>query len=126
HLHVGRFDVAMDYEARVCVRDGVEHREEKADPLLDVESMLVAVLVDRQAVDVFEHEVRLVVRAYAGIEQPRDIRVRKLCEVPAFQGEALRSRAPGGTGEELHCNLALEPAVASLRAPHRAHAATAE
>src|SRR5690606_26320569 len=88
--------------------------------------MLVAVLVDRQAVDVFEHEIRLVVRAYPGIEQPRDVRVRELCEVPAFQGEALRSRAAGGAGEEFHGNLALEAVVTALRAPHGTHAAAAD
>jgi hypothetical protein len=48
--------------------------------------MRTAVVGDRLAFDVFQREVGLVVRAHAGVEQARDMRMREAREDLAVRG----------------------------------------
>ena len=65
----------MDDQVGVGVTDGIEHVEDQPQPVGDAQAMRIGEDVNRLAVDVFEHEIRLAARAHAGIEQPRDIRM---------------------------------------------------
>ena len=44
---------------------------------VDAEALFVAVPIDVAAVDVLEHEIRLARRRDAGVDQPRDVRMRE-------------------------------------------------
>ncbi|CAM4072987.1 hypothetical protein ROSA5918_21850 [Roseateles saccharophilus] len=106
---------------------GRQHVEEEADAGRDVQRLLLAVLVDGQALDILQHEIGLAAVVHAGIQQPRDMRVRKPAEDLALAGEAGRATAAEHAGaEELDRNVALEAAVGPARQPNRAHAAPAQ
>ena len=69
---------------------GGEHVEEQPHAGREAEGMLLAVALDRQAVDVLEHEVGLrPVGRDAGVEQVRDVRVREPREKVAVARKAL-------------------------------------
>ena len=76
-------------EIGVRVRDGRQHVEEQPHARLDVEAAVVAVAIDVLALDVLEHEIRLPAGGDAGVDQPRDVRVREAREDAAFAPEAL-------------------------------------
>ena len=87
----------------------------------------LAVLIDRLAVDVFEHEVRLAGRRDAGVDEMGDARMAKPGEDGAF---ALEPRLTAALDErdvqQLDRGAALEPAVAAFGEPHVAAAALAD
>jgi len=88
----------------------------------------MAVLVDRLAVDVLQHQVGLrAVGHDAGVQQPRDVRVRQAREDAALALEARRvAVAEQARAQELDRDLALVAAVRAPRQPHGAHAAVAD
>ena len=77
HEHVRRLQVAVDDQVGVGVRDRRQDVEEQADARLDAEPLVVAVAIDVLAVDVLEHQVGLTGARHAGVDQPRDVRVRE-------------------------------------------------
>ena len=85
--------------------------------VVDAEPLLVAVAVDVAAVDVLEHQVRLSGAGDAGVDQPRDVRMREPREDRAFALEALLAGAADQRRvQQLERGAALEAAVAA-RAP---------
>ena len=93
---------------------------------LHIELVLVAIPIDRFAINVFEDEIRLAIGGNAGIEEVGNVRMRKPAKDAAFAFESFFSRAPGERNvHELHRSLPLEPAVAATREPDAAHSALA-
>jgi hypothetical protein len=117
----------VDDEVRVSVRHGGEHVEEEPHAGRDVERPLVAPAVDRLALDVFEHQVRLAGLRDAGIDQLGDVRVFQTREDRALAAEAGGPRgAQESGGEKLDRDHPLEAPVVSPRQPDGAHASSAE
>ena len=110
----------MHDQVGMRVGDGGEHIEEKADPRFYIELMLVAEPIDVVAFDIFEHEIGLPGRGDARVEELRDVRVREAAEHAALTFESLLTARESDTQELDRCP-ALEPSVATLREPHRAH-----
>jgi hypothetical protein len=77
HQDVRRLEVAVHDQARVRVGDRFRRLKEQLEALSRIELMRVRVLVDARALDVFEHQVQLPRGGDAGVEQPRDVRMRK-------------------------------------------------
>ncbi len=92
HENVRWFDVAMNDEMLMRVRDGRADLSKEYEPRLDRQPARPAVLVDRQAVDVLEHEVRNPFVGGPTVEQARDIRVIEAGEDLSFVTEALQHR----------------------------------
>ncbi len=124
---VGRLDVAMDNQVHMREGDGAHDLQEQLDSRGSVERSVIAVPIDRHAVDVFEYQERLPVRGHAGVEQLSDARMCQAAEDAAFSHEALLATAPDqGDVEELDGCAPLESAVGALGHPHRAHASLPE
>ena len=75
----------MDNQIRVRVRDRVQHLEKQAQARAQIEPMLLAVLIDRLSVDVFEDQVRRPRRRDAGIDELRDVRMDQAAEDGALR-----------------------------------------
>src|ERR1700685_2166157 len=89
-----------------------QHIQKEADARLHVELMLVAILIDRFAVNIFEDEIRLAIGGNAGIEEFGNMRMREPTKDAAFAFESFFRRAPGQRDvHELYRSLSLEPAV---------------
>ena len=73
--HVRRFDVAMDNQIRMGVRHCGQHIQKQANARLQIELVLVAILIDRRAVNVFEDEIRLAIGGNTGIEEFGNVRM---------------------------------------------------
>ena len=125
--HVRRFEVAVNDQIRVRLRDCGEYFEKQAQARTDIETLGVAVDVDRLALDVLEHEVRLTRVGDAGVDQSRDVRMRKSREEAALATKAFLARsAYQGRVQELDGYPAFEAPVAATREPDTAHPALAE
>ncbi len=85
--HVRRLQVAVDDQVGVGVRDRRLDVQEQADARLDAEPLVVAVAIDVLAVDVLQHQVGLPGSRDAGVDQPRDVRVRELGQHRPFAAE---------------------------------------
>ena len=125
---VARFQVAVQDQPVVRLRDRAQHVQHQAQARIDGEREAAAVLVDRLAVDVFEHEVGLrAVGHDTGIEQACDVRMRQAREDAAFALEAFGvALAEQARAQELDRDLAFVAAVVATRQPHGAHAAMAD
>jgi hypothetical protein len=63
----------MDHAVLVCVTHRSAHLEEQLDASRDIEPPYVAVTGQRQAVDVFDDDVRFAVRRRAGVVDGGDV-----------------------------------------------------
>jgi hypothetical protein len=125
--HVRRLEVAMHDQVAMRMRDRQHRIHEQSNPCLDVEVVRIAVPVDAIAIDVLQDQELLAVGSRAGIEQPRDVRMRQARQQPAFATKALAEFfLRDGAVQELDRALRFEAPVAAARKPHFAHAATAE
>src|SRR5579883_944469 len=89
--------------------------------------MVITISIDVLAFTVFKDKIRLTALRYACINQFCNQRMKKQTENFAVPRKPFGSRFPHQRdGEEFHCNLALEPAVNSLRQPDAAHSALAD
>jgi hypothetical protein len=73
--HIGRFDVTMNDQIGVCVRDGAYNIQEKYDAGVHVEAVIIAPGVDRLTFNVLKNDVWLLGCAYPCINQFRDVRM---------------------------------------------------
>ena len=121
---VAGLEIAVNDEPCVGVRDRFAHRQEQPQAFAQAEAQRIAVRAQVAAVDVFEREERLAVRAGAAVEQARDVGMLEAGEDLALGAEAL--------GEMLHARprphqlqrrALLETAVHALGEVDRAHAA---
>src|SRR5690606_12945752 len=125
---VGRLEIAMDDEMRVCMRHGCTDLQEQIEARGDVELALIAPGVDRDTFfDVLEHEVRHAERRRSRIQQACDVRVRQMTEDLSFAEEAFaRGRLRDVRMQDLDRDETVEASVAAAGEPYLAHAADAE
>jgi hypothetical protein len=124
---VGRLQVAVDDEVRVCMLHGQQHLAEEPHALAQRQPALVAPGRDRLALDVLQREPRLPVARDAGVEQTRDVRMAQRGEDVALALEAHGERLAAGTRvRQLDGHAPLEDAVVALGEPHLGHAALAQ
>ena len=127
---VRRLQVAVQDQPVVRVRHRVQHVQHQVQPRGQRQVVRGAELVDGQARHVFQHQVGLAGPGggqVAGVEQPRDVRVRQPRHDAALAREALGAGGREQPGvEELDRHLGLEAAVGALRQPDAAHAAAAD
>ena len=117
----------MDDGTAVRVGDRGAHLAKELQPPGDVERVLVAILVDRQPLDVLHDEVRQAVLGRAAVEQPRDVRVIEASEDLALVAEAAQHRLRIHAAlDELDRDLFLVLAVGAPREIDRAHSAAAD
>src|SRR5262245_31803480 len=96
-VDVGRLDVPMDDQMAVRVLHGAEDLQKQHQTLAHGEPVHVAILVDRDAVDVLENQKRLPGSGYIGVVEPRDVRMLEACEDVALAKQALGELSLIGT-----------------------------
>jgi hypothetical protein len=123
--NVPRFQVAVNHEVPIRFRDRLADMLEQLDPRAKREPTAIAVVRDRQAVDVLHDEVEAAVLA-AGVEQLGDVWVVQRSENAALLFEA-RDQIIGLIGriDDFDRDLAAEGAVGSSSQIHPAHATRA-
>ena len=111
---VRRLEVAVHDEVR-CACCTARRRRAKRRSRARREAVLVAVAVDRLAVDVLHDEVRLAVVGHAAVEQPRDVRMIERREDLSLGAEAVASMsASEPAAQQLERDLLLELSVGAL------------
>ena len=104
--------------------DGGEHVEEQAHARVDVEACGIAPAVDRLAVDVLEHEVRLAAAATPASSRRAMFGCVSRARMRLRAGSARSPSRPSSAGfSSLTATCALEAPVAAVREPDGAHAA---
>ncbi len=122
HEDVGWFEIPMDHQVRVCMRDRVAHLQEETEARRDIQISLVAPAIDRLTLHVLEHQIQRAERRGARVQKPRDVRMRKLSQNPAFANEALPRRGLCDVGvQQLERDEALEAPVAAAGEPDVSH-----
>src|SRR5580693_62737 len=112
HQDVGGFQIAMDNQIAVSVSDRVAHLEKNSQTRFYVELALVAVAIDRLAVDVLGDQEWLAGRRKAAIQQPRNVVVIERCQNLALGLEAAEKFGAGEiTGHNLQSDGSLKLAV---------------
>src|SRR5581483_5007236 len=95
----------MNDSLSMCIFDGFAHASEQLQALKNIERVLVAVMVDANAIDKLHHQEGQSVWCRAAINQPGNIGVIEPCEYLALSAKA---RGFAFTGQpELHdfdCN----------------------
>src|SRR5262249_15598933 len=81
-------DVAMNHEVRVRILDRRQYLQKQPQPPLDVEALAIAILGDRQALDVLKREERLPGLGEPRVIEARDVRVRQRREDVTLLREA--------------------------------------
>src|ERR1700733_13698713 len=105
----------MDNQIRMSVRHRGQHIQKQTNARLQMQLMLVTILIDRRAINVFEDEIRLAIGGNAGIEEFGNVRMSEPAKDAAFAFESFFSRAPGERyTHELHRRLPVESAVAAF------------
>ncbi len=85
---VAGLEVAVDHQVAVRVLDRRADVEKQPQARRHAESPGIAPAVDRQPVDVFEHQIGRTLGTDAAIDQPRDRRMRQSRQQLPFAGEA--------------------------------------
>ena len=101
-----------------------QHALKQPDPCLDAELQPIAIRIDRLALDVLEHEVRLRLVDDPGVDEARDIGMIQPAEHSPLAAEAL---FPGSAEpvcvEKFDRDRTLESSVGPARSPDAAHTA---
>src|SRR5579859_2676220 len=88
--------------------------------------MIVAVLIERAAVDVLHDEIRALARK-STIDDLCDARVMKRSENPSLSQEALMIGViPAAPRDDLDCDQLIELPIVSPRQKNQAHSATSQ
>jgi hypothetical protein len=127
HENVRRFDVAMNDQMTVRVGDGGDDIEKQPYTFVDVQTASIGVTIDRRALDVLEHDIRLTCRSDACIDELCDLRMPQFREHGTFAHETLLGRSTDERCiEKLDRRSSFVATVAAMRKPHRPHAAMAD
>ena len=114
----------MYHEVLVRILHGVAHRRDQSQPGVDVESVLIAIAVDRRAVDVLHGEVRELVVGDATVEKPSDARVRERGEdLPLVEESADGLGGLQAARQHLERDALTKLPIVSLGEVHHTHAA---
>ncbi len=114
----------MDDQALMGVMDRRADRPKQFEPTIRRKQVFVAISIDRQAFDVFHHQIRQPVVGRPSVEQPGDVRMIKPREgltLPAKAADDLVCVHP--PPDQLDRDLLLELSVGPDRVIDRAHPA---
>ncbi len=124
---VRRLEVAVHHQVLVGVGDRRADVDEELQPFLERQLVLLAVGVERQAVDVLEHEVGAAVGGGAAFEKPGDVGMVEAGEdLPLGEEALVDDRQVLAGADDLDRHLALEFLVAPLGQVDHPHAAAAQ
>ena len=128
HEDVARLEIAVHEQISVRVGDGAEHLLHEGESRGDVERALVAIEIERAAVDVLHREPGKVGGSDAAVEQARDVRVRERRENAALLEEAADEQriVLAAATHELERGRLRELPVCALGEEDLAHAAVPE
>ena len=116
----------MNDQVAMRVLDGPRDVENQCQAPIDIESTLLAILVDRQPVDVVHNEVRQFIFRDAAIEQPGDVVVHQARQYLAFYEKTSASLIGiEAHWQNLERRLMLELLVSAFRKIYGTHATTA-
>ena len=119
------FDVAVDDEPLMRVRDARAHLQQQREPGVETQLTIRTIACDRYAVDILHHEVRKSGRGGATIEEASDVRVIQPREELTLLLKAFL-RVEEGLRQHLERHLLRECAVAPLGQIDGAHPTFAE
>jgi hypothetical protein len=127
HQHVRRLDVAVHDQVHVRMRHRCEHVKKQADTHFHVQPALVTVAIDMLALNIFQDEIELPGRGYAGVKEFCDGRMRESPKNAALAPESLLTAAAHQRNvEKLDRNPALEAAITALGQPDASHSTVAD
>src|SRR5690606_37555581 len=89
HQDVGRLDVPMHDQMAMGMGDRAANLDEQPQPIAATEPMLVAIPIDRRALDMFHGQPRSAGGVDSAVQVARDARIRQAREDAAFEQEAL-------------------------------------
>ncbi len=119
---VARLQVAVNDQVLMCVLHSGAYADEEFESLGDVEVILVAVSVDRRAINVLHHQVRPSVGGGASVEQARDVGMVKIRQHLAFVSKAGEDLVGVHAAfDQLDRNLLVVLLVGAFGEPDRAH-----
>ena len=121
---VRRFQVPMQDQLGMRVRDRGEYVLEQSHARFQIERPTLAPAADRFTLDVIQHQIGLTHLGNTGIDESCDVRVGQATEGVAFTPKAFDA---AGTEEreieQLDGNACFVPSVTAMSKPDRAHAA---
>lgn len=124
---VAGFEVAVDDELAVGVGDGGADVEEEAEALGGGETVVLAVVGEAEAVDVFHDDVGVAVGGVAAVEEAGDVGVLEAGEGLAFAEEAVEDEVGvEAAADEFDGDLGVVVVVVAFGEVDGAHATAAE
>ena len=124
--HIGGLEVAVHDERGVRVLHRLQDLHEERHPRPGIETLLVAVPVEVDALDILDGEERSTSLVDAGVVEPRDVGMVERTEDVPLALHARRQALRPGELRQLEGQFALELAVGALSQPDRALAAAAD
>ena len=125
HQHVAGLEVAVHQQVAVCVRDRIGQLQEQHQPVVQLQ--LSAGDIDGPALHPFHHKVGQAVVGDAGVQQPRNVRVRQPGQCLLLLGKARQHRdGVHAALEQFDCGNTLESPVVAPGLEDLAHAARAQ
>ena len=122
---VRRFQVAMDDQVTVRMRDPRAHQQKQIYPRAQVEWRCI--LIDRDTLHMLHHQVGSSVLGMSRIQQPCDGRMAQIGKELALSEETLAPRGPVRIGaKQFDGDFLLDFTVPPLRQVDRTHAARPE
>lgn len=82
----------MHHEVAVRMHDGLAHLQEQRKSRIDIEDVVVAIPIDRDAFDVLHGKPRRTVGSDSSVDEMRDVRMYEAREDLAFVRKTLRER----------------------------------
>ena len=113
----------MHDQMPVRVLDCSADREEHAQALLQSGLVLATPAVQGDALDEFEHQIRLAFAIDVGAEEVRDVRMVQTRQDAAFPEEVPEHRQTRRAANALDGHALFDLAIAAFGHPHLAHAA---
>jgi hypothetical protein len=71
--YIRRLQIEVNDQVAVGIRDRIADLQKQLDPLANVESLGVGILIEMNAIDVLHHEIRLAAIAEASVEHAGNV-----------------------------------------------------
>ena len=126
HQHIGRLQVAMHDQALMGKLHGITNLAEKAQARFQIQLLSGAVTLDRNALDVFHHQIGLPTRRRATIKQAGDVRMLQPGQDLPLAREVQEGFRIGHAADQFDRHALVEVSVAAFGQEHRAHATAAD
>ncbi len=124
---IRRLEIAVHDQVAVGILDRRADVQHQPQTLSHRETVPVAILVDREAFHVLQHQIRKPLVRRASVVEPGDVRVLQTGENLALHQKAAQQVAGVESGaDDLHRDAPFKRLVAALGEQHGAHAAPAD